>query len=73
VLTLNVQWRESVVITLPDGRTMKVHLIQPGLTRSKLGFEAPRDIKIMRQTLLDKIAKEAPDDSQPAQADPRGA
>lgn len=49
MLVLSRKENESVIIKLPDGREVVVMLTAIRGDRVRLGFEAPKDIVILRQ------------------------
>jgi sRNA-binding carbon storage regulator CsrA len=59
VLTLERKEGEAVILKTPDGFTIALAVLTPG--RTKLGFEAPKDVTILREELappteaLDKL------------------
>jgi carbon storage regulator CsrA len=55
MLVLTRRLDEAVLITLPDGRVIRVLLTAvESPTKAKLGFEAPRDIHIFREELVEE-------------------
>lgn len=52
MLTLSRKRDEWVNLLLPDGRTIGVQLTDIRGDRVRLGFEAPRDVKILRRELV---------------------
>lgn len=57
LLVLNRRLSESLVITLPDGRTVKVTVTSIADGKVRLGIEADRDVGIWRSELLDRPAE----------------
>jgi carbon storage regulator CsrA len=51
------EW-QSVVITLPDGRRGTVTVTEIRGGQAKLGFDLPRDCKVLRQEIQDRIDEE---------------
>ena len=52
MLTLSRKRGESVVLTLPDGSTIRVTVAHLGDYQTRLAFEAPPEVRIMREELL---------------------
>lgn len=52
VLILSRRWQESLILTLPDGRTIKVLVVEIGRSNVRLGIDAPDDVDILRSELL---------------------
>ena len=52
MLALEVKKGEAVYLQLPDGRMIEVILSRSSLCKAKLAIEAPDDVKILRQKLL---------------------
>lgn len=51
-LVLSRRVGEAVIISLPDGREVKVSLLDILGRRASVGVEAPRDVAIRRDELL---------------------
>ncbi|HAL44571.1 MAG TPA: carbon storage regulator [Phycisphaerales bacterium] len=52
VLSRNVE--EGVIITTAAGEEIRVKVVKIGIGQIKLGFEANRDVKIMRAELCER-------------------
>lgn len=61
MLKISRHAEQSVVLTMPDGRTIKIKVLKTGRTKVHLGFQAPLDVRINR----DEVHKAKPfaDDS----------
>ena len=57
MLVLTRKRNESAVLDLGDGRTVCVTVLEIRGTRVRLGIEAPRDINVVRDELLDREDK----------------
>ncbi len=51
MLVLSRKVNECVVLTLPDGREIRVGPVRIGPNQMRLGIEAPLDISILRDEL----------------------
>lgn len=51
VLTRNLG-QSVTLMTLPDGRVIKVTLTEVGLGKARIGVDAPRDVNIARTELV---------------------
>ena len=60
MLVLSRLVHEKVVVTLPDGREMEVVVVEIARGKVRLGFAAPKDVKIMRPELLGERGEVAP-------------
>jgi carbon storage regulator len=49
---------ESVIISLPDGRTVKVLLVAIERGRARVGYTADRDIGVDREEIYERKLKE---------------
>lgn len=56
VLKLNID--EAVTLTLPDGRVLTVTAVDLRRHTVRIGFDAPRDIPIIRNELIDSRAED---------------
>jgi carbon storage regulator CsrA len=52
MLVLARKTGETVIVTLPDGREMRVVVVDIDRNKIRLGFTAPDDVKIMREELV---------------------
>lgn len=52
MLVLARKTGEVVIVTLPDGREMRVTVVDIDRNKIRLGFDAPDDVKIMREELV---------------------
>ncbi len=64
---------ESVEITTPEGRTIRVTLVYSGRDNARIGFEADRDVTILRSEIVrsfDDVRDETDDSKGSNQDDP---
>lgn len=59
MLVLTRRYGESVLITLPDGRTIQVQVVRRGGAGVKLGITAPADVVVDRREAAIERAKRA--------------
>ena len=59
MLVLQRKENESVVIDLPDGRTIEILLTKIFGDKARIGIQAPADVRIFRRELKDRIDKDA--------------
>ena len=61
MLALEIRKGEAVFLEMPDGRTIEVIVSRCSLGRCKLVFDAPKDVKILREKLVntEKVRIEA--------------
>jgi carbon storage regulator len=52
MLVLSRKANQTVIVTLPDGREMRVTVVDIDRNKIRLGFDAPDDVKIMREELV---------------------
>jgi sRNA-binding carbon storage regulator CsrA len=52
MLVLAMQKEERILISLPDGREVWLQIVQIDHGRVRIGFAAPRDIVIDRETVV---------------------
>lgn len=58
MLVLTRKKNEDIIITLENGRTITIRLLEAKYDKAKLGFTAPEGIKILRRELLDNRIRE---------------
>lgn len=58
MLILDVMRNGSVVVFLPEGKQIVVTAVTTKADRVRLGFDAPKDIKILRGEIVGKPKKE---------------
>lgn len=59
MLVLTVEINDPIHIYLPDGREILVRVTRTGREGTRIGIEAPSDVKILRHRLLRKDEKDA--------------
>lgn len=59
MLTLSRRTHEAIVLDLPDGRRIRLAVLEVLGKKVRLGLDAPRDVKIMREELLVQQREEA--------------
>ena len=52
MLCLSRERNEAVTITTPEGRTIRVIVVEPRGSKVRLGFQADKEVKIMRDELI---------------------
>jgi carbon storage regulator len=58
MLVLSRKENESVVLTLPNGEEILLTVVAIDHGKVRIGFKAPRDVKIFRTELLDRAQAE---------------
>ena len=58
MLVLTRRTNERVIITLPDGATIQILLCEVRGDKVRIGFEAPRQIKINRLEVQESIDRD---------------
>lgn len=59
MLILTRKIEEAVTITCPDGQEVVVRVVGfPSAGEVRLGFDAPRDVKILRDNAVHRMKKE---------------
>jgi len=48
MLVVTRKEQEAVILTLPDGRTVRVIVVEVSNRKVRLGIEAPADVKVWR-------------------------
>ena len=59
MLALTRRIGESVILTLPDGRRVEVTITDKSAGQVRLGIEAPKDVRIDREEILEHRDQEA--------------
>ncbi len=54
MLTLSRKLWSKTYLELPDGRTIVVQVVEIGKSQVKLGFQADKDIRIIREEIMGK-------------------
>lgn len=52
MLTYSLRHFEALLITLPDGRVVRLTVADVDRGRCRIGVSAPADVKILRQELI---------------------
>lgn len=66
LLILSRHNEQSVVITLPDGRTIDVYVLEIKKKRVRLRFRGPKDVRIDRSEVARLRAKQRQKEALPA-------
>jgi carbon storage regulator len=58
MLVLSRRESESIVVTLPDQRRIRITLVEMQRDRARIGFDAPKDVVIHRDEVQASIDRE---------------
>lgn len=59
MLVLERRAGQSLIVTLPDGRGFTIKAVEINNKRIKIGIEAPDDVKVVREELLEQKGRDA--------------
>lgn len=54
MLVLKRSVKDSVIISLPDGRTISIVVNDIGNGQTVLGFDAPQDVRVYRTEVMER-------------------
>lgn len=61
MLVITRRIRESVIITGPDGTETILHILGIAGNQVRLGFDAPRSVRILRDDIVSAVPREVRD------------